>query len=79
MGAGLFPIGQWMAELLADMPHLAQPLSVLAALVVLAAGALQLTAWKARQIACCRHSLDCGCVTPTGNAAWRHGRREALD
>jgi predicted metal-binding membrane protein len=78
LGLGLFPIGQWMAETIADMPHLARPLSVSAALVVLAAGALQFTAWKARQIACCRHSLDCGCVAPTGHAAWRHGLRIGL-
>jgi len=40
---------------------------------ILAAGALQFTGWKARQLACCRESAA-ACVTP----AWRHGVHSGL-
>lgn len=42
--------------------------------VVLAAGAIQLTAWKARQLACCRDSPGRGSRLPAdAGTAWRHG------
>ncbi len=47
--------------------------------VVLASGALQLTRWKTRRLACCRESAGCGCrsrVTPA--SAWRHGLKIGL-
>jgi predicted metal-binding membrane protein len=75
LGAVLFAIGTSLAEWIESVPWLAQAMPALAALVVLTAGALQFTAWKARQLACCRHSLDCGCVAPTHRVAWRHGLR----
>jgi predicted metal-binding membrane protein len=42
--------------------------------VVLLAGLLQLTTWKARQLACCREAPGCGRALPADAAtAWRHG------
>lgn len=47
--------------------------------VVVAAGAIQLTAWKARQLACCRTSPGRGRRLPADAAtAWRHGLRLGL-
>jgi predicted metal-binding membrane protein len=44
--------------------------------VLLAAGALQLTAWKARQLALCREGSGDGCPPgPGALSAWRHGLR----
>lgn len=47
--------------------------------VLLAAGCLQLTSWKARQLAHCREGSGCGCPPPAhALAAWRHGLRLGL-
>jgi predicted metal-binding membrane protein len=44
--------------------------------VLLAAGALQLTAWKARRLALCRKETEDACLLPPDAlAAWRHGLR----
>jgi predicted metal-binding membrane protein len=44
--------------------------------VLVAAGALQLTAWKARQLALCREGSEDGCPSgPGALSAWRHGLR----
>jgi len=51
-------------------------LPVAAGVVLLVAGGVQLTSWKARQLALCRDGSGCGCP-PAPNAldAWRHGLR----
>lgn len=50
-----------------------------AGVVVLLAGCLQLTGWKARHLACCREMPGCGSTLPAdAGAAWRHGLRLAL-
>jgi predicted metal-binding membrane protein len=42
--------------------------------VVLLAGFLQLTEWKARHLACCREAPGCGGLLPAdAGTAWRHG------
>ncbi len=47
-----------------------------AARCVLLAGLFQLTAWKARQLACCREAPGCGRTLPADvGTAWRHGLR----
>ncbi|WP_009916762.1 copper chaperone, partial [Burkholderia humptydooensis] len=44
--------------------------------IVLGAGALQFTAWKARHLACCRDAARCGGPSPASvGAAWRQGVR----
>jgi len=52
---------------------------VLGAFVVIAAGVWQFTPWKTRQLACCRHTIDCGGdIQPSHAAAWRHGVKLGL-
>src|SRR5262249_27679238 len=47
--------------------------------VVLAAGALQFTSWKARHLACCRASPLCSRrLHPDVSTAWVHGLRLGL-
>jgi predicted metal-binding membrane protein len=44
--------------------------------VLLAAGCVQFTRWKARQLALCREGSGCGCPpAPDAAGAWRHGLR----
>lgn len=54
----------------------AQWLPVGTGVVLLVAGGLQLTSWKARQLAVWREGSGCGCTPVPGPlAAWRHGLR----
>src|SRR5262249_15884388 len=47
--------------------------------VVLIGGALQFTAWKAHQLACCREAPGPGRALPSdASTAWRHGLRLGL-
>jgi predicted metal-binding membrane protein len=48
-------------------------------MAVLVAGSLQLTAWKARHLACCREAPGRGRMLPADvGTAWRHGLRLGL-
>jgi len=69
-----FPAGVAFAELAMRAPAIARIAPLASAGVLLLAGAWQLSAWKARQLACCRETIDC-CRPPraTASAAWRHG------
>src|SRR3546814_4112275 len=51
---------------------LARAVPIAAGLVVLAAGALQFTAWKARHLACCRAAPV---IAPEVATAWRSAER----
>lgn len=54
--------------------RVAQWLPVAAGVVLLAAGGVQFTSWKARQLALCREGSGCGCLpAPNALGAWRHG------
>src|SRR6185436_16757407 len=57
----------------------ARAVPIVMGIVVMIAGALQFTAWKARQLACCREmpGRDRRLRADTG-AAWRHGLRLGL-
>jgi predicted metal-binding membrane protein len=75
-GMGAFPLGVAAAALEMQRPSLARAVPVAVGVVVLAAGVLQFTAWKARRLACCRDAPGVGCtLRPTIAVAWRHGVR----
>jgi predicted metal-binding membrane protein len=60
-------------------PALARAVPLAVGGVVLMAGFLQLTAWKARHLACCREAPGRGRTLPAdAGAAWRHGLRLGL-
>lgn len=71
VGVIVFPLGvAWAA--------LETPLAV--GLVVLAAGLVQFTTWKARRLACCRDVAVDGRGRPVDvGTTWRHGLRLGLD
>ena len=56
VGMAAFPLGVALAALEMQQPALARAVPIAVGVVVLIAGALQLTAWKARQLACCREA-----------------------
>jgi predicted metal-binding membrane protein len=53
-GLAVFPAGAMLAELEMRIPTLARAVPLIAGMSVVAAGALQFTAWKKRWLACCR-------------------------
>ncbi|MFC7397536.1 DUF2182 domain-containing protein [Chelatococcus sp. GCM10030263] len=78
-GVAAFPLGAALAELALRQPEVARALPIAAGLVVLLAGALQFTAWKARHLACCREAPGQASIMPTdAGTALRHGLRLGL-
>jgi predicted metal-binding membrane protein len=60
LGAAVFPLGTLLAELAVRLPWFSRMVPLAVAAVVLIAGALQLTRWKARCLACCRDAARGG-------------------
>lgn len=78
-GIAMFPLGLAFAELAMRSESISRATPVLAAIVVLFAGATQFGKWKVRQIARCRHSA--GCCAPSANylEAGRAGARLGMN
>ena len=76
VGAAAYAAGAGVMAVEMRWGMVAQWLPVAAGVVLLMAGCVQLTSWKARQLALCREGSGCGCP-PTASAlgAWRHGLR----
>jgi predicted metal-binding membrane protein len=78
-GMAVFPIGVALATIEMQQPVLARAVPVAVGLVVLAAGGLQFTRWKALHLACCRRLPGRDRALPDDAAtAWRHGLRLGL-
>jgi predicted metal-binding membrane protein len=78
-GMAAFPLGVALAAIAMRQPTLARAVPIAVGLVVMTAGLVQLTAWKARHLACCRESPGPGRTLPADTAtAWRHGLRLGL-
>jgi predicted metal-binding membrane protein len=78
-GMAAFPLGLALAAVEAQLPALARAVPIAVGLVVLIAGALQFTAWKAHHLACCREAPGPGRMLPAdAGTAWRHGLRLGL-
>src|SRR5260370_14403996 len=63
-GMAAFPLGAALAAVEMQQPALARAVPIVVGVVVLIAGSLQLTAWKARHLACCREPPGRGCKLP---------------
>ena len=75
-GIAAFPLGVALAEIEMQEPALARAVPIAVCVVVVIAGFLQFTAWKARNLACCRESPGRGYTLPAdAGTAWRHGLR----
>lgn len=74
LGVIAFPLGALLAAVEMQQPALAHAVPLMEGMVVLIAGALQFTAWKAHHLACCRgvsgHRRK---LQANISAAWRHG------
>jgi predicted metal-binding membrane protein len=76
-GVATFPLGVALAAVEMEHPAVARSVPMAAAVVVVLAGALQLTAWKARHLACCREAPH-RTLPADVHTAWRHGLRLGL-
>jgi predicted metal-binding membrane protein len=78
-GMAAFPLGVALAAMEMEQPALARAVPLAVGVVVLIAGVLQFTAWKAHYLACCRETLGRGRTVPAdAGTAWRHGLRLGL-
>jgi predicted metal-binding membrane protein len=78
-GAAVFPIGAALATIEMRQPALARAVPVAIGVIVLIAGSLQFTRWKAHHLACCREAPGPGRSLPAdAGTAWRHGLRLGL-
>ena len=78
VGMAAFPAGVALAAI--EMPQTAaQAVPIARGAIVLIAGALQFTAWKARRLACCQEAGRCIPLPPDAGTALRHGMRLWLD
>jgi predicted metal-binding membrane protein len=79
LGGAAFPLGVALAASEMELPVLARAVPMGAGLVILIAGALQFTTWKAHYLACCREEPRRGQPLPASTgAAWRYGLRIGL-
>jgi len=75
-GMAAFPLGVALAGIEMLQPALARAVPIAVGVVVLVAGSLQLSGWKARHLACCREAPGSGRTLPAdAGTAWRHGLR----
>lgn len=75
-GMAVFSLGVALSAVAVREPALARAVPIAVGVVVLIAGALQFTAWKAHHLACCRASPRRGRTLPAdAGTAWRHGLR----
>src|SRR5450755_2858678 len=78
-GMAAFPLGVALAAIEMQLPALARAVPIAIGVVILMAGCLQFTAWKARHLACCREGPGRGRTLPAdADTAWGHGLRLGL-
>jgi predicted metal-binding membrane protein len=73
-GLAAFVLGVPLAAVEMHSPTLANAVPIAVGVVVLIAGVLQFTAWKARRLACCQEAPGRSLSADAGTA-WRHGLR----
>jgi predicted metal-binding membrane protein len=76
VGAAAYPLGVALGAAEMGWPALARSVPIATGVVVLLAGCVQRTAWKARQLGRCRDAPGCGRSLPAdARGAWRYGLR----
>lgn len=78
-GVLLFPIGAAVASLAVRVPLIARAAPLATGLIVVVAGVLQCSAWKANRLHACHSIRHCQMTSPVDAlAAWRSGVRFAV-
>jgi predicted metal-binding membrane protein len=75
-GLAVFPLGVALTSVEMQQPALSRAVPIAVGAIVLVAGVIQFTAWKASHLACCRELPERGRSVPgDAHTAWRHGVR----
>ena len=74
-GVAAFTIGLILVAAEMRWPAGARSVPIAIGAVLLLAGSIQLTAWKACELASCRNASAGGSLSPDARSAWRHGLR----
>jgi predicted metal-binding membrane protein len=78
-GMAAFPLGVALRAIEMQQPTLARAVPIAVGVVVLIAGALQFTRWKAHHLACCRGApVRADTLAADAHTAWRYGLRLGL-
>jgi predicted metal-binding membrane protein len=78
LGAVVYPLGVALAVAEMRWPPLSRSVPAATGVVLLLTGCVQFTAWKARQLGCCRGNMPMGeraPLSPDARSAWKHGLR----
>jgi predicted metal-binding membrane protein len=78
IGVVVFPLGVALAAVEMQQPALSHAVPFTTGVIVLIAGALQFTVWKARHLACCREAPRSRTLPADARTAWQHGVRLGL-
>ena len=74
LGLAVYPMGVAIAGIEMEQPILAHAVPLETGIIVLIAGALQLTRWKAYHLSCCRETPELSpALTAHAGAAWKLG------
>jgi predicted metal-binding membrane protein len=74
-----YPLGVALAAVEMQVPALSRAVPIAIGVIVLIAGALQFTAWKAHHLACCREPLGRSrTLRADAGTAWQYGLRAGL-
>jgi predicted metal-binding membrane protein len=68
-GIAVFPLGVALATAAMHLPGLSRAVPLAIGVVVLFAGLLQFSGWKAKQLACCRGAHNCSSSIPASTGA----------
>jgi predicted metal-binding membrane protein len=75
-GAAVYPLGLVLTAVEMRWLALARSVPIATGVVLLLAGCVELSAWKARQLGLCRNAPACGpSLSPDARSAWQHGLR----
>jgi predicted metal-binding membrane protein len=78
-GIVVFPLGATLTEIEMQRPAMARVVPIAVGVVVVIAGGLQFSSWKAHHLGCCRETSRTARSFPADPAtAWRHGLRLGL-
>jgi predicted metal-binding membrane protein len=78
-GLAVFPLGVVFAAIEMEQPALARAVPIAVGVVVLIAGALQLSQWKTHHLDCYREGPESACtLLADAGTAWRQGMRLGL-
>lgn len=77
-GAIVFPLGALLVQVEMHNPVLARIVPIAAGIVIVIAGAMQFSRWKAHHLTYCRESANASTFRANPVTAWRHGLRLGL-